>query len=615
MLERTQTGDFAAVRPFSAFLSYAHADETAARRLQEAIETYRVPARIVGSAGRFGPVPGRLKPVFRDRDELVAAPNLEAALADALAKAEALVVLCSPEAVASDWVNREIALFHAANGGDRIFAAFVGGEGEREIVPPALLERVGMPLAADFRPHGDGNRIARLKVIAALLGVGLGTLEQRDAARRNRRLVWTALASFGVAVAFGVVAVRAITAEAAAKREQARSERMVETLIADLREAVKPVGSLALLARVNETALAYFRGQNLAELSEASLLQRARLLTAMGEDEIARGKLAIARTHFAEAHRTTSARLVQQPDNPQARFDHGQSEFWVGYSAWLSGDTEAARRHFERYSALAEALVTEDPANPDWQMEAGHAAVNLGMLALRQWANSDAAATQFRLAIAHFEEAARSGGKVEAASLERRNASAWLAIAYRTGKAFDAARTIEVARLSAAKQALEAAPQDWDRRREQFLARLALVRTETEAGRPGQALGHAEPAIVDAEALSARDPDDAIAADDLRMARLFAARAALLLPVGGQWPSSRIQRWVGRCKPTRELELRDEVDRYCNLLAARLLLVDGRAAEGRILAMEARPPAGGPRLSETWGLNFDREVREILSAM
>jgi hypothetical protein len=34
-------------------------------------------------------------------------------------------------------------------------------------------------------------------------------------------------------------------------------------------------------------------------MSETSLLQRARLLQAIGEDEIARGNLAIAATHFA----------------------------------------------------------------------------------------------------------------------------------------------------------------------------------------------------------------------------------------------------------------------------------------------------------------------------
>jgi hypothetical protein len=300
MLERAEmAADTETGRPFSAFLSYAHADEAAACRLQEALESYRVPARIVGSQGRYGPVPARLKPVFRDRDELVAAPNLQEALSAALQKSDSLVVLCSPAAVQSEWVNREIALFHEIRGDERIYAAFVDGEGVAEIVPPALLERVGLPLAADFRPHGDGSRIARLKIIAALLGTGLGGLEQRDAQRRNRRLVWTTLASLGVAAAFGVVTVRAVNAEAAARAEQARSARMVETLIADLRETVKPIGSLAVLARVNETALAYFRGQKLSDMSETSLLQRARLLQAIGEDEIARGNLAIAATHFA----------------------------------------------------------------------------------------------------------------------------------------------------------------------------------------------------------------------------------------------------------------------------------------------------------------------------
>jgi tetratricopeptide (TPR) repeat protein len=615
MLERAGRGNEAdGARPFSAFLSYSHADEAAARRLQEAIETYRVPSRIVGTNGPFGPVPARLKPVFRDRDELVAASNLEAALAEALRKADALIVLCSPAAVASEWVNREIALFHDLRGGSRIFAAFIDGEGEREIVPPALLERVGVPLAADFRPHGDGTRIARLKVIAALLGTSLGALEQRDTARRNRRLVWTALASLGVAVAFGVVAARAIRAEALARAEQARSERMVETLIADLREAVKPVGSLALLARVNETALAYYRGQNLAEMSEASLLQRARLLIAMGEDELARGNIGIARTHFAEAHRTTAARLQQAPRDPEARFDHGQSEFWVGYAAWLSGDPNGARRHFELYAALAEELVEEAPGEPRWETEAGHAAVNLGMLTLRQWGNGASAEARFRTAIAHFDAALAGDGDGPSLAFYRRNASAWLAIALRARGAFDAAREIETARLRSAERALSADVTDQKLLRERMLARIALLRTETEAGRPARALGHATPALADAETLARRDPDDAVAAEDLRMVRLFAARAALALPRSERPALPEVRAQIGPCAPPESRQGRREVDRYCDLVTARLWLAEGRAADARLLAIEARNPEDAPRLSETWGLDFEKEVREILTA-
>jgi tetratricopeptide (TPR) repeat protein len=303
-----------------------------------------------------------------------------------------------------------------------------------------------------------------------------------------------------------------------------------------------------------------------------------------------------------------------EPDDPQAVFDQSQSEYWVGYAAWLTGDSQKARKHFERYAELARTLLERDPEKPEWQMEVGYAEVNMGTLALREWGNSEAAIAKFQSAIAHFDAAARLGSEADATSAARRNAAAWLAIAYRTGGDFGSARQIEMTRLAAAERALAAKPENKARLRERLLARLALMRTDTNAGMPGRALEHAEPALRDAEALVARDPDDAYAAEDLRMAKLFAVDAALALPRPERWPLPRMEAWIGRCRPPAELAPTDEVDRYCNLRRARLLLAQGRAGEGRVLAMESRTPEGGPRLSKTWGLDFDREVREILSA-
>lgn len=60
------------------------------RWLHHALETYRLPRQLVGTESPFGPVPRRLPPVFRDRDELPASgdlgANLRAALADSASR-------------------------------------------------------------------------------------------------------------------------------------------------------------------------------------------------------------------------------------------------------------------------------------------------------------------------------------------------------------------------------------------------------------------------------------------------------------------------------------------------------------------------------------------------
>jgi hypothetical protein len=611
MLERIRGDDELAARPFSAFISYAHADEAAARRVQEAIESYRVPSRIVGMDGRFGSVPDRLKPVFRDRDELVAAPNLEAAIEEALGKSDALIVLCSPDAVASEWVNREIALFHAMRGGERIVAAFVGGNGVEEIVPPALLERLGVPLAADFRPQGDGVRLARLKVIAALLGTGLGVLEQRDAARRNRRLLLTAVASLAVALAFGVVAARAIRAEALARAEQARAERMVETLIADLREAVKPVGNLALLSRVNETALAYYRGQSLADMSDMALAQRAKLLHALGEDELARGSAGTARVHFAEAHRTTTARLAAAPEDSGRIFDQAQSEYWLAYSAWRAGRIAEASDGLKRYAALATALLEKEPNNPDWRLEAGYAESNLGVLALRQFGNGIAAEGRFASALAHFAAVQRMKPGDRSIAMEIADGLGWLADSHRAAGHLSDARQVREgqARLLDAL-AGSGNKGDLSLRAARVRNRLGQARIALVDQRAADAERHLIEALADAEALVGSDPANAYYAQERRMVALFLAQARLRKGHGGPDISALITSCDGGTGRTLTPEIRD----FCLLTRARWHVSEGNPIEAARLAEQVAmrtTGAGRARLSEDYGIDFREEIANL----
>ncbi len=99
---------------YKAFISYSHQDEQWGRWLQRALESYRVPRRLVGAEGRFGPVPARIAPVFRDREDLSSAADLTASVKEELAASETLIVICSPAAAASRWVNEEVRRFQGA---------------------------------------------------------------------------------------------------------------------------------------------------------------------------------------------------------------------------------------------------------------------------------------------------------------------------------------------------------------------------------------------------------------------------------------------------------------------------------------------------------------------
>ena len=102
------------------FISYSHKDARFGRRLHRRLESYRVPRRLVGRETPRGPVPARLAPIFRDREELPAAHDLSAEVRAALARSETLIVICSPNAAQSKYVNEEIRRFKMLGGGTRV---------------------------------------------------------------------------------------------------------------------------------------------------------------------------------------------------------------------------------------------------------------------------------------------------------------------------------------------------------------------------------------------------------------------------------------------------------------------------------------------------------------
>ncbi|MFN9927088.1 MAG: toll/interleukin-1 receptor domain-containing protein, partial [Phenylobacterium sp.] len=137
---------------FRAFISYSHRDKAWAQKLHRQFEGYRIPAKLVGRKTVVGETPRRLRPVFRDREELPASGDLSAELSAALRNSMFLVVICSPASARSRWVNEEIRQFKQVHGDNRVLAVVVDGEPHAsdepgrealECFPPALRVRVG----------------------------------------------------------------------------------------------------------------------------------------------------------------------------------------------------------------------------------------------------------------------------------------------------------------------------------------------------------------------------------------------------------------------------------------------------------------------------------------
>ena len=165
---------------YRAYTSYSHQDEKWAAWLHKKLEAYRVPRRLVGRKSTRGIIPRRIAPVFRNREELPTATDLGEVITRAIRESASLIVICSPHAARSRWVNEEILTFKRLGRIDRIFFIMVGGETGaekkpelemQECFPEALRLGIGLdgaptdrtmePIAADARKGKDGKADAR----------------------------------------------------------------------------------------------------------------------------------------------------------------------------------------------------------------------------------------------------------------------------------------------------------------------------------------------------------------------------------------------------------------------------------------------------------------------
>ncbi|MBF0357646.1 MAG: TIR domain-containing protein [Magnetococcales bacterium] len=243
-------------KKYWSFISYSHQDHKWAEWLHRSLESYRVPSQLVGKITPQGPVPKRIFPIFRDREELPGSASLGDKLNLALENSRSLVVICSPNSAISHWVNQEVKNYKALGNFHRVFCLIVAGEpgasakpdsGLLECFPEAIRYHVDMdcqvtnvpaePIAADARPGKDGKRDALIKLLAGILDVDYDALKQREKRRRVWRIFrWTLL------VATIIAALTSVWYDGYQDRiaaEAAKNHRFADLLLKKSKAAIK----------------------------------------------------------------------------------------------------------------------------------------------------------------------------------------------------------------------------------------------------------------------------------------------------------------------------------------------------------------------------------------
>lgn len=236
-----------------AFISYTTADRQWARWLHRNIETYGIPAQFIGHPVPVGErAPKRFFPLYHDRSEAPVSGDLRQLLDKALRESRYLIVICSPAAAKSEWVNQEIEMFCAMGRQDRIFPLVVEGKpntgDERECFPPAL--RRWTPAGADLTDAADGKRNAKLRLISGMLGVSFSALEQRDVRRRRQQTwLWGSVVAAVTLVVAGLLWNASVATQTAGV---AVTDRVRQAYISDMQSARRlwVEGDIAELSRV-----------------------------------------------------------------------------------------------------------------------------------------------------------------------------------------------------------------------------------------------------------------------------------------------------------------------------------------------------------------------------
>lgn len=193
---------------YYAFISYATTDSKLAKWLQHQLSYYHIPTSVKKS--KIG-IPNKIRPIFIYEYDL-AGNQLHQAIEQELSASKYLIVICSPNAAKSKYVNREVETFIKQGRSEYIIPFIVDGEvnsknPEKECFPPALLELFydndpsNDPRAANIQTNG--KRQALVDVVATMLGVRRDLLWNRYKARlMKQRFTMGLLAVF--AILFGL---------------------------------------------------------------------------------------------------------------------------------------------------------------------------------------------------------------------------------------------------------------------------------------------------------------------------------------------------------------------------------------------------------------------------
>ena len=241
---------------YFAFISFRSSDAREAVRLQHAIERYRLPAVLCRENKS---VPRRITPLYCYINDMHAGEELMQELKARMEQSRYLIVLCSPDAAKSVYINSGIDYFVSLGRRDSIIPVIVDGvpysnDPAAECFPEALKRHfpkhpdplqdhsiLGINLHEQGVSRREAYNRAMLMVVARMLQLDFDGLLLRDNQRRRKRTIALSAVSLLIVAALCLTWLMAQTVDVAIGVHEATPPN----------EALPPCGPIALRLTIN----------------------------------------------------------------------------------------------------------------------------------------------------------------------------------------------------------------------------------------------------------------------------------------------------------------------------------------------------------------------------
>jgi DNA-binding winged helix-turn-helix (wHTH) protein/tetratricopeptide (TPR) repeat protein len=202
--------------------------------------------------------------------------------------------------------------------------------------------------------------------------------------RGERRRVALFAAVAVLALLASVLGLLARASQQEADQHRIEAEGLMQFMLGEFVDKLRPLGRLDLLDSVSGRALSYLASTRAPDDNHTALTQRAKALQVLAEVKVARADPAGATQALLAARQILQAQSRRAaPDKPLLKA-LGENAYWLGVIAVDQRNLPEAERYLTAYLSYSDRLAALDPADIDGWLEQSYAHSNLGTVALRR---------------------------------------------------------------------------------------------------------------------------------------------------------------------------------------------------------------------------------------